>query len=119
MSSRSHSNPSPLLIERARQLRSATTPTEQLLWQALRGGQLGVVFRRQVPLGRYIAGFYAPAARLVVEVDGGWHGGRRAADRRRDEWMRRRGYRVIRLSAALVQSNPGAAAERIRDGLMA
>ena len=119
MSNRSQSDPSALLVERARQLRSATTPTEQLLWQALRGGKLGVVFRRQVPIGRYIADFYAPAARLVVEVDGGWHRSRRAADRRRDEWMRRRGYRVIRLSATFVQSNPGAAAERIRDGLMA
>jgi len=54
---------------RARQMRSALTPSEAKLWAAIRGGRLGVSFRRQVPLGNYIADFAAPAAKLVVEVD--------------------------------------------------
>jgi very-short-patch-repair endonuclease len=66
-----------------------------------------VRFRRQAVLGQYIADFFAPQARLVVEVDGGYHQQRRAADARRDEWMRRRGYRVVRVSAAAVMSDVG------------
>jgi very-short-patch-repair endonuclease len=50
----------------------------------------GVAFKRQVPLGeRYIADFFAPSVALVVEVDGGVHRCSRAADRRRDEKLRR------------------------------
>ena len=52
-------------------MRRHPTPTEHILWQAIRGGRLGVTFRRQVPLGPFIVDFLAPGARLVVEVDGG------------------------------------------------
>jgi len=93
---------SALLEGRARQMRSALTPSEALLWRALRGKQLGVVFRRQVVVGGFIADFAAPAARLIVEVDGGVHAERRGGDARRDEKLRRLGYRVLRLEAALV-----------------
>jgi len=59
-----------VLAERARSMRVSLTPTEQLLWCRIRGGGLGVLFRRQVPLlGRFIADFYAPSqgsCRLVV-----------------------------------------------------
>jgi hypothetical protein len=44
----------PVIALRARQMRSALTPSEQKLWDAIRGCRLGVWFRRQVPLGRYI-----------------------------------------------------------------
>jgi hypothetical protein len=68
------------------------------------GGALGVAFKRQVLFGdRYVADFYAPSVGLVMEVDGGVHRGSRAADRRRDEWLRRRGYRVVRVNAAAQQ----------------
>jgi hypothetical protein len=57
--------------------RRALTDSEAVLWEALRARKLGVQFRRQVPLcGRFIADFYAAAAQLVVEVDGGSHRGR-------------------------------------------
>jgi hypothetical protein len=68
-----HSNRSALLAARARLMRFAPTPSEQRLWAAIRGGQLGVLFRRQVPIAGYIADFASLAARLVVEVDGGCH----------------------------------------------
>ena len=74
-----------LLDARARGMRSSLTPSEQLLWARIRAKQLGVVFRRQVPLfGRFIANFLAPAQRLVVEVDGSYHAQRARADARRD-----------------------------------
>lgn len=68
-------------------------------------------------LGRYIADFYAPEVRLVVEVDGAWHSQRRAADARRDEKLRRADYRVVRLEAELVRHALPVALERIRAAL--
>ena len=62
-----------LLEARARWMRREPTLTESVLWERLRGKRLGVVFRRQVVIGRYIVDFCAPAVRLVVEVDGGYH----------------------------------------------
>ena len=77
---------------------------------ALVGRQLGVSFRRQVPLGgRTIADFVAPAARLVIEVDGGSHRTRAQADARRDRVLERLGYRVLRLAARLVLRRPAEA----------
>jgi very-short-patch-repair endonuclease len=71
-----------------------------------------------VPLGdRSIADFFAPSVGLVVEVDGGAHRCRGAADRRRDEKLRRLGYRVVRVDAALVLHNVDAALEVVRGAL--
>ena len=84
----------------------APTPSEAALWQALRGGALGVAFKRQVVLGgRYIVDFFAPSVGLVVEVDGSVHRASRAADRRRDDKLSRLGYRVVRVEAAVVLGN--------------
>ena len=83
-------------------MRRHPTPSEHVLWQAIRGGRLGVTFRRQVPLGPFIVDFLAPSARLVVEVDGGYHELRVKADARRTWWLERRGYRVVRVSAGKV-----------------
>jgi very-short-patch-repair endonuclease len=79
--------------------------------------QLGVWFRRQVPLGRFVADFVAPAAWLVVEVDGQYHARRRVADARRDRVLRRLGYRVLRLEAELVEQQLEVAVARIRAAL--
>ena len=103
-----------LVIERAGAMRSALTPSERALWLLLRDKQVGVWFRRQVPIGRYIADFAAVGMRLVVEVDGGYHAHRRAADARRDRALARLGYRVLRLEAALVRERRLAALARAR-----
>jgi very-short-patch-repair endonuclease len=103
-----------LLEQRAAGLRSAQTRSEQALWALIRGKQLGVWFRRQVVLGRFIADFAAVGARVVVEVDGGYHAARRAADGRRDRALARLGYRVVRLEASLVVEQPLEAVDRIR-----
>ena len=64
----------PQLKTKARTLRITLTDAEQRLWERLRRKQiLGVQFYRQKPIGNYIVDFYAPAARLVVEVDGSHH----------------------------------------------
>ena len=55
-------------------LRASLTDAERRLWNRLRRKQiLGVQFYRQEPIGNYIVDFYAPATRLVVEVDGAHH----------------------------------------------
>jgi very-short-patch-repair endonuclease len=88
-----------------------------VLWKAIRSGQLGVPFRRQVPLGRYIADFVAPRARLIVEVDGGAHRFKQAADTRRDRKLARLSYTVLRLEAQLVITTLQFALQRVHEAL--
>jgi len=106
---------SPLIIARAHEMRASPTDTEEILWRELRGARLGVAFRRQVPLGRYVADFVAPAVKLVVEVDGGYHVRRAVADASRDRWLARIGYRVLRVEAELVRANLAEAVARVRE----
>ena len=100
-------------------MRSAPTTTEAQLWQALSGSQLGIGFRRQMVIGRFIVDFAAPAARLVVEVDGGYHRERARADARRDRELGRLGWRVLRLPAELVRDRLGDAVAAVRVALAA
>lgn len=82
---------------RSRILRNNSTDAERFLWQRLRGRQLGGYrFRRQVPIGSYIADFVSIDAKLVIELDGGQHQEKRAYDERRDRFMKTLGYRIIR-----------------------
>ena len=104
-----------VLREHAREMRLAPTSSEARLFEAVRGGRLGVSFRRQVPLaGRFIADLYASEVRLVVEVDGLYHARRGDADARRDRALARIGCHVLRLDAELVMRDLPAAVERIR-----
>jgi len=89
-------------VLRAREQRRSPTLPEALLWQALRTRPKGLKFRRQHPLGPYVADFYCAGARLVIEVDGESHsmGDRPAHDARRDEWLRNGGLQVVRFAAS-------------------
>ena len=92
--------------QRARELRGQMTPTEKALWQRLRAGRLnGLKFRRQHPLGPFIADFYCAAHRLVIEVDGEVHGTQVDRDRVRTEQFEAYGYRVIRFSNVQVEGD--------------
>ena len=114
----SNSKRSTRLERFARQHRSCLTESEARLWSALNAGQLGVYFRRQLPIGaRFIADFCAPSVKLVVEVDGGYHAQRRSADASRDRKLARLGYRVVRVSAELVLSDLVAAVAVVRAAL--
>jgi very-short-patch-repair endonuclease len=63
---------------------------------------------------RYIADFVAPAVRLIIEIDGGYHERRRAADARRDRDLRRLGYTVLHLTAEVVERQLEGAVEMVR-----
>ena len=84
-------------IENARRLRQRPTEAELKLWSALRHKQLeGYRFRRQVPIGEFVADFACLSERFIIEVDGGQHDIEREKDGARTAWLETRGYRVIR-----------------------
>ena len=83
---------------RARNLRRDSTEAERAFWNEVRAKRLaGFRFRRQVPIGPYIVDFVCPAAKLVVELDGGQHQEQIAADDRRTRRLELEGYRVLRV----------------------
>jgi len=86
------------LVEQARKYRKQPTAAEDLLWDRLRANQLGVRVRRQQPLGPFIADFFIPAARLVVEIDGPVHDTRdqRQRDAERQQRLEAAGLHVLR-----------------------
>ena len=87
-------------IARARRLRRTMSLPEVLLWQGLRDN--GLRLRRQHPVGTYVLDFYAPEARLAVEVDGAAHDHPDAVrhDAARDAWLASQGIRALRINAA-------------------
>ncbi|HQF56699.1 MAG TPA: endonuclease domain-containing protein [Fibrobacteria bacterium] len=86
--------------EFSRRLRRRSTPTEEVVWELVRDRRmLGLKFRRQHPVGPFIADFYCAELSLVLELDGNVHRDRiqREKDRYRDDWMAERGILVIRV----------------------
>jgi very-short-patch-repair endonuclease len=105
--------------EAARRLRANMTDAERKLWFLLRRKQLqGFRFRRQVPLGRYVADFACMSARLVLELDGGQHAERTDHDARRTKWMESVGFRVLRFWNGEVFTNAEGVLETIRLALL-
>src|SRR5262245_42228810 len=81
----------------ARTLRNQSTFAERLLWARLRKRQsLDAKFRRQHPIGPYFPDFCSIELGIIVEVDGGQHAARQQEDDRRDQWLTRQGYQVLR-----------------------
>ena len=103
-----HTQVSDIQRDRAKQLRRTMTRAETLLWRHLKADRLaGLNFRRQAPIGNYIADFIAHSCKLIVEVDGESHDfeERIRHDERRDTWLRSRGYRVLRFTNDDVTKN--------------
>ncbi|MDP2410482.1 MAG: endonuclease domain-containing protein [Pseudolabrys sp.] len=96
-----HAVVSPQKRRQAKTLRRGMTRAETLLWRYLKAHHLdGVQFRRQTPVGPYIADFCSHRMRLVVEVDGETHDfqDRHQRDAMRDRWFASQGYRVLRFT---------------------
>ena len=103
--------------EIARKLRRESTDAERRLWLILRERRLaGYKFRRQRPIGPYVADFVSILHRLIIEVDGSQHADS-AADARRTGWLERDGWRVIRVWNNEVSGQPDAVAEYILNEL--
>jgi very-short-patch-repair endonuclease len=75
------------------------TDSERKLWAGLRGEQLGVKFRRQHPLGSYIADFACLDPKLIVELDGSQHAEQTGYDERRDAFFESHGFAVLRFGS--------------------
>ena len=105
--------------ERARTLRGDMTKAEKRIWLRLRAHRFGGhTFRRQVPIGPYIADFVCLNARLIIEIDGGQHASVRApADAKRDAWLRSQGFSILRFWNNDVLKNTQGVLERIAEVL--
>lgn len=93
-------------LTKARRLRREMTATECAVWGALRArGLRGFKFRRQVPVGPFIADFLCVEAGLIIEIDGDTHSHQIAYDRRRTMYLETQGYRVVRVTNREVSEN--------------
>lgn len=106
------------MVRAAKELRRAQTPAEEVLWQQLRRDQLGGHrFRRQHPIGGYVADFACAEHKLVVELDGAVHDGQIEEDARRTEFVESLGWRVIRFGNESVFTDLDAVLSRILNEL--
>ena len=100
----------------ARILRRNMTDAEKRLWSHLRNRQLqDAKFRRQAPIGGYIADFLCAEAKLIVEADGGQH--TPASDAERTAFLEAQGYRVIRFWNNDILENTQGVLAQIADAL--
>ncbi|MEX0803671.1 MAG: endonuclease domain-containing protein [Candidatus Binatia bacterium] len=107
-----------LIRQRARQLRRNQTDAEQALWARLRDRQLcGAKFRRQHPIGPFVADFCCPQRKVVVELDGGQHAEEITADQKRSRFLEAQGFRVLRFWNHDVLRNTEAVLERIAEAV--
>jgi|SRR5581483_5110334 len=102
----------------ARTLRRNQTDAEKRLWRCLRAREFqGVKFRRQQPLGPYVADFCSFDEKVVVELDGGQHALKREKDAKRTEYLKQSGFKVIRVWDNEVLANLEGVLEHIRQSL--
>jgi len=107
-------------VSLARALRRRDTDAERALWMKLRNRQLeGVKFRRQQPVGSYIADFVSFERKLIIEIDGGQHNEEKIKERdeERTTRLKEKGYQIIRFWNNEVLTNVEGVMERIREAL--
>ncbi|GAB2182513.1 hypothetical protein DLREEDagrD3_27360 [Denitratisoma sp. agr-D3] len=103
----------------ARELRQRSTDSERKLWHLLRNRQLeGHKFRRQQPIGPYVADFVCLECKLIIEADGGQHQAQSNYDEERTLYMESQGFRVLRFWNNDILTNPESTLETIRLALM-
>jgi very-short-patch-repair endonuclease len=94
------------MVEIAREFRKNPTPSEAILWQALRNRQLeGRKFRRQQPIGNFVVDFFCASESLIVEIDGEIHEFQKDLDKQRQELLESLGLSFVRVSSYLVETN--------------
>ncbi|MCK7615251.1 endonuclease domain-containing protein [Roseibium sediminicola] len=92
----------------AQRLRREQTKGESALWRALRELKAeGIRVRRQAPIGSYVADFVVFSNKRVIEIDGDLHGfpARKLHDAKRDAWLQKEGFDVLRFQATEVEEN--------------
>lgn len=103
------------MLDKAKALRSNQTEAEQRLGYHLRAHRfIGLKFKRQKPIGRYIFDFVCLEHGLIIELDGGQHAEQIGYDQERDQWLRSQGYTVLRFWNNEVTQHLEDVLERIR-----
>jgi very-short-patch-repair endonuclease len=107
----------PPTLQRSRDMRHPLTSAESKVWNHVRNHQLGPKIRRQHPIDRFIADFYCPQVKLIIEIDGDSHADpdRATYDLERTSWLQAGGYSVIRFSNDQVKNDLGKVIELIRE----
>lgn len=105
-----------LLKTRQSQMKKESTEAERIMWQMLRGKQLGDKFRRQHIIGNYIADFVCLEKKLVIEIDGGYHSmpEQQAYDEERTRYLQTQGYTVLRFTNEAVVATPETVLNQIK-----
>jgi very-short-patch-repair endonuclease len=105
-------------IQTARHLRKSVTSAEERAWWLLRNRRvMGLKFRRQHPVGKYIVDFYCAQARLAIEIEGSVHAqpGQMRKDMAKDAYLGRMGIRVLRLPNGMVLDDPDTFLRKVRE----
>ena len=104
------------LIQLSKKLRNNSTKEEIILWQSLKQKQLGVKFRRQQPIGKYIADFVCFEKKIIIELDGGQHNesSNIEKDKMRDLFFNQNGFKVVRFWNNEIHQNLDGVIEKIQ-----
>ncbi len=107
------------LYSRRKDLRNNLTPQEILLWVQLKNSGLGFKFRRQHSIGGYIADFYCPSKKLIIEIDGSQHYEKDALeyDENRTNFFEGMKIKVLRFSNAEINTNMGGVLQKVREAV--
>jgi very-short-patch-repair endonuclease len=101
-----HKRTNPKVFAHAKELRREMTPLERKLWARLRAHRMkGVHFRSQHAIGNFVVDFCAPRKKLIIELDGSQHLQQTEYDAERTEFLRSKGYKVLRFWNNEVSNN--------------
>ncbi|HPB24547.1 MAG TPA: endonuclease domain-containing protein [Bacteroidales bacterium] len=105
-------------FEKAREFRDKMTDAEKILWEALRNNQfLGLKFRRQHPINRFVVDFYCHKYKLVIELDGNIHDLAEVKnnDEKREVELKKLGLNILRLKNYEITESLKASLEKIKE----
>ena len=105
------------LMIKARYLRHEETKAEKMLWQELRNRKLGVKFRRQHPVDKFIIDFYTPEIKLGVELDGSAHKDSHEYDKLRTDLLENQNIKIIRFWNSEIEKNLERVIEKIKKAI--
>ena len=92
-----HKRTTPKVFGHAKELHRNLTPAEEKLWARLRAHRMGDIhFRNQHAIGNYIVDFCAPRKKLIIELDGSQHIEQQEYDSERTDFLKPKGYKVLR-----------------------
>jgi len=110
----------PVANARAKRLRKDMPATERKFWESVRALEgLSGKFRRQAPIGPYVVDFVHHGAKLAIELDGPHHDHEeaQARDAKKDDWLKRQGFHVMRIPNAKIWNEADDVLNAIRDAV--